>query len=104
MTTTTTYAPFPPQGTQIAIGTGTLTGVVVQSTNNTPGDPAQGFVNSGSAALKATFYDSNTGPTDTPLVSIDTANGYQPITLNLSFEHGLYIEQHSGCSIAVATT
>jgi hypothetical protein len=106
MTTVTTDAPFPPTTTQIKAGPGTLVSIVnAGQTNNVATAFPGAFVNTGSAKLKASFYDSANaaGATGTPLVSIDTAQGYAPVVLNLSFTKGLFVVQQSGSSIQVTT-
>ena len=108
MTVVTTDCPYPPQGTQIKAGPGTLVSVVVPQpivTSTGNNQPPAVTAMTGSTPLRASFYDAANaaGATGTPLVSIDTAQGYSPVTLNLSFTKGLYCAQHSPSAIAVTT-
>jgi hypothetical protein len=114
-TVTTTDCPFPPQGHQIAVvipvvvggevtNPGTLVSVVVPATDNIATPFPGASINTGSAWMKAVFYDTATGNTSgSPLASVDTKLGFAPVVLNLSFTKGLFVVQQSPSSIAVTT-
>ncbi|WP_086381841.1 hypothetical protein [Caballeronia sordidicola] len=90
-----TNVPFPPAGTQIRTGSGTLlsAGVRLPSGLNNGATDMYG--------IDCTFYDSATGGLDlsTPLVALKGRSGSGP--MSAAFTKGLYIVQRSHSSIDV---
>ncbi|AMM14952.1 hypothetical protein AX768_13450 [Burkholderia sp. PAMC 28687] len=105
MTTKTTYAPYPPTGSQLVTGAGTLTRVTAPGPDaiieNTL-DSGAGYVAlKNNFVMDAVIYDSATGKADlsTPILSVHTSRDTGP--LSIGFSKGLYIAQNSTSSIAV---
>lgn|GEM_PF-6597243 len=107
MTIVTAHAPFPPTGTQLVSGPGTVVSVSVARPKGSQG---------GNSAIDASFYDSPANTPGTPgnpgtligsvrtargFNSADPANDYQAAVLNASFTNGLYVVLRSPSSINV---
>jgi len=99
--TVVTNAPFPPTGTQIVVGSGTLTGVGVPIPAGTVVTNGENGGIAGNFDIDAIVYDSATGALNlsTPVLSV--RNAQQAGSLDVAFESGLYIVQKTPSSIAV---